>query len=143
MVKRRGVVLIDVLVGAVLIGIALVALNSAIGHAIARQSEGLRLAEAAMLADEQLTLVLMRGADDYGARYPTVGLCDAPFDRFRYQIDLSEGDGGEAYRVRASVFWSTPAGEKSVVLETLIAPRDSDEEFPDRAPAEPVQRELL
>lgn len=140
---RRGVVLVDVLVGAVLVGLALVAINSAIAHALARQNDGEHLEIAAMLADEQLNLVLLRGPDSYSSRYPVRGMCEAPFERFRYMVEFSGGEAGDAYVVRAVVLWSTSAGERNVAIETRIAPRSDTEEFPDRTPEQTVERDML
>ena len=83
MLRARGVVLVDLLVAAVLMGVALAVLVGMAGRALSSQSTGERLATAAMLADEQLNLVLARGPDQYASRYEVEGACEAPFESFR------------------------------------------------------------
>lgn len=139
---RRGVVLVDLLVAAVVMGVALAVLVGMAGRAINSQAQGERLGTAAMLADEQLNLVLMRGPDGYESRYLTAGLCEAPFQDYRYVVDVSGGGGGgDAYSVTASIFWWESGREKSVVISTLMAPRVGDTPDPDRKPKETVERD--
>lgn len=137
---RRGVLLVDVIVGTVIIGVSLAALIGVLGRAISSQSDGEKMQTAASLIDEQLNLVLMRGADNYAGRYPTEGECDPPFQDFRYQVDVGGGSTGTPYQVRATVFWNSGGRERSASASTLIAPRLGTEPDPIRTPDQPVER---
>lgn len=138
--SRRGSALVDIVVGTVLLGIALSAMISLIGKAAATQSEGEHVQTAAALLDEQLNLVLMRGPDNYAARFPTVGNCDPPFESYRFRLDFSGGTGGDPYRVTAAVLWDSPMGERSARVETLVAPRLGENTDADRQPTATVER---
>ncbi|MCC6660272.1 MAG: hypothetical protein IT437_05245 [Phycisphaerales bacterium] len=134
----RGVILVDAIIGAVILGVALVVIIGLSGRALSSQSRGQELQVAAMLLDEQLGLVTMRGADNYAAAFPAEGSCDAPYQDYRFKLEFSGGTGGGAYRVRATVSWTTGGRPRSETAETLIAPRT--EEDPVRRPETPVSR---
>lgn len=136
----RGVVLAELLVAAVVMGVSLAVLVGMAGSAINSQSQGERLGIAAMLADEQLNLVLMRGPDGYETNFETAGACDEPFQAYRFETSV-DGGTGEAYEVTASISYWESGREKSVVISTLMAPRLGDEADPDRKPKETVQRD--
>lgn len=136
----RAFVLVDVLVAAMLLGIALAAMISLIGRALRSQRQGEELQTAAMLMDEQLNLVLARGPDDYASRFPVEGKCDAPFEDYRYQVALSGGEGGDPYLVVATVTWITASGPRSESIQTFIAPRLGEEPDPERKPADSIIR---
>lgn len=136
----RAIVLVDAMVAAVLLAVALTALLQLTDGALSAAAEGRRLRDAAMLLDEQLQLVLMRGADDYAARFDTEGLCDPPFEQYRYRIDVTPGQAGQPHRVRATIRWSQQGRLRSVSVETLIAPRRGEDVDPERRPAVPVER---
>lgn len=138
--RRRGVILVDAILGAVLLGMALAAMLTIAGRAVRAQGEGQRIATAAALIDEQLNLVLARGPDNYASRFPTDGPCDAPFSEYSYRIDISGGQSGEACDVVVTVQWVYAGRQRSASVETMIAPREGDEPDPERAPAEPVER---
>jgi Tfp pilus assembly protein PilV len=138
--RRCGVVLVDVVVGVVLLGLALSAILGIAGRALASQSRGEQLQTAAMLLDEQLGLVLMRGPDNYASAFGTDGRCDPPFDGYAYHLDISGGDASSAYLVRATVSWPSGGRLASETVETLIAPRRGDDPNPDRRPSNPVTR---
>jgi Tfp pilus assembly protein PilV len=135
---RRGVVLVDAIIGAVLLGLALVAIIGLGGRALSLQARGQDLQIAAMLLDEQLNMVLMRGADNYTSRFSARGPCDAPYQDFSYELTFSGGSGGQPYLVRATVSWNRAGRTLSESIETCVAPR-SDEE-PDRRPGQTVNR---
>ncbi len=139
----RAVALLDALIAAIILGVSLAGIITLGGQALRTQDMGERIAIASMLADEQLNLVLARGPDDYGKRFPLEGSCDAPFDLYRFKLELT-GSGTSAYQVRATVFWRSGdvGAEQSVVLETAIAPRPGTDPDPDRRPEEPVERAL-
>jgi len=133
--------LVDLLVAVILLGVAIVVLMGMTGRALSAQKSGENLEIAAMILDEQLNPVLARGADSYTTRYDDAeGIAEAPYERFRYKVDISAGSGGEAYRVVATVWWMEDGREKSASVETRIAPRLGDEPDPDRRPPQPVDR---
>ena len=138
--RRRGIVLVDVIVGTIMLGIVLVVVIGLTSSALTAQGEGERLQTAAMLLDEQLNLVLMRGPDQYASRFETSGPCEAPFEAYRFALELSGGTGGDAYRVLATVSWTEGRRERSESIETLIAPRLGDDPDPDRRPSRVVER---
>jgi Tfp pilus assembly protein PilV len=138
--RRSGVVLVDVLVAAIMLGVSLTVLITMTGRALASQRQGEQIATAAMLIDQQLNLVLARGPDDYTSRYAAAGQCDVPFDRFSYSIEFSGGEGGNPYSVIATVSWSDAGRPHSASVETLIAPRLGDDPDPDRRPEQPAVR---
>src|SRR5690606_4616821 len=65
--RRRGFILVDVIVAGVLLGIGLVTVIGLTGSAIASQRRGEELQVAAMLADEQLNLALAVGPEAYAS----------------------------------------------------------------------------
>lgn len=138
-IRRRGVMLADILVAVVLLGSALAVLIGMTGRAMTAQRNGEQIQIAAMLLDEQLNLVLARGPDNYAAQYPMEGICEAPFETFRYKIEIT-GTGSSAYGVVATVTWYANGRLQSESVETRIAPRVGDDPDPDRRPQEPVDR---
>lgn len=140
---RSGTALIDIVVATVLLGICLAAMITIVTRALSSQTDGEQIQTAANLIDEQLNLVLMRGADSYASRYSAEGVCDPPFDSYRYHLDISGGTSGTPYLVRCTVFWPSALGERSAAVETLIAPRLGDNPDPDRTPTETLDRNAL
>lgn len=138
--KRRGIALVDVLVGVVILGVALAVMSGLTANAVSAQRTGEQFQTAAMLLDEQLNLVVAHGADDYESAFSTEGSCDAPFQAYRYKVDISGGEGGSAYRVVATITWTDGPRDRTVSAETLIAPRLGDEPDPDRRPVEVPER---
>src|ERR1043165_8018707 len=110
------------------------------GRALSAQTSGEQYQTAAMLLDEQLNLVLARGADNYAGRFPVQGECDRPFQNFSYHLEISEGQSGDPYRVVATVSWLVGGKQRSESVETLIAPRLGGEPDPERKPGEAVNR---
>lgn len=141
---RRGVMLVDMLVAVIMLGAAVVVLMGMAGRAVTAQRSGENLEAAAMILDEQLNLVLARGPDQYTSRFDDAeGFAEAPFEKFRYKVDIAAGSGGEAYRVTATVWWWEDGREKSATVETRIAPRLGEEPDPDRRPPQPVDRDAV
>jgi Tfp pilus assembly protein PilV len=136
--RRSGVALLDAIVAAVILGVALAAIIGLQGRAISAQSVGEQLATAARLADEQLNLVLARGPDDYARRFPMQGPCDEPFESFRYALTISGGMGNQPYAVGVVISWETASGPRSIEVRTLMAPRPG--ELPERRPDQAVDR---
>ncbi len=123
---RSGVALIDAIVATIILGVALAVIVGLTAQSIGSQSQGERMQIGAMLADEQLNLVLARGPEKYSGNdaMPTSGACEAPFDAYSYAITLSAGQSGEPYLVQAVISWRSPSGrDESVRVQTLIAPR--------------------
>lgn len=137
---RRGVILVDVIVGTVILGVAFAVLLGILSRAIDAQSDGERLQTASMLLDEQLNLVLVRGPDNYAARFATDGPCDAPFEQYHYQVQLHGGSSGLPYDVTATVSWRAGGRDRSVAVATRIAPRLGDDPDPLRTPDTTVER---
>lgn len=137
---RRGMMLADIVISVVLLGITLAVMVGMAGRAISEQHAGEQYQAAAMLIDEQLNLVLSRGPDSYASRFPTEGACDPPFESFRYKLDISGGDTGDAYLVSATVTWFAGGRPQSATVETRIAPRRGEEPDPERRPPEVVDR---
>lgn len=140
--SRRAVALVDAVVGVVILGVSLTVILSLTGQAFRSLYLGEELQNAAMLADEQLNLVLARGPDDYAKTYPITGECDAPFERFSYSLKI-EGQGDTApYTVSCTITWASSTGkERSEVFSALIASRTLTNQI-DRQPQEPVERDL-
>jgi hypothetical protein len=132
--------LVDVIVASIMLGVVLVVVIGLTTSALSAQEEGERLQTVAMLLDEQLNLVAMRGPDQYASHFGSGGQCDAPFHQFRYALDFSGGTSGDPYTVTATVSWIERGKVRSESLETFIAPRLGEEPDPDRKPAKPVQR---
>lgn len=142
---RRGFALVDVIVGAVILGTALAVIIGLAGQAVTAQLRGQDLATAAMLADEQLQLVLARGPDEYIKQFGSSGRCDEPFDDFTYELNISGSGQAEPYQLSATISWSRAWGAQSLTIRTLAASRIAGEDFepdPERRPETPVQRIL-
>lgn len=138
--ERRGVALVEVIVATIILGASLALLIGMAGRAVSAQQSGERLETAAMLLDEQMSLVLARGPDNYAARYDTTGLCDEPFAAYRYAIDITGGQGGDAYLVVTTISWEEGGRTRSESIQSYMAPRLGDEPDPDRRPDDPVVR---
>lgn len=138
---RPSFVLADALIATIILAGALGAVMALAGRAMNAQHQGERLQQVAMLLDEQLGLVLMRGPDDYASAYPMTGQCDAPFEQYAYTLSIAGGSGGAAYEVTATITWTEAGRPRSESISTLIAPRLGDEPDPDRMPTQTILRE--
>lgn len=139
---RRGVILVDAIVGTIMLGIALAVMLGILSRAVGSQTQGEEFQNAANLLDEQLNLVLARGADSYGKEYPLEGPCEAPFAHYRYKLAIDGGQGGNPFHVVATVFWLSGGRERSASCETYIAPRLGDDPDPIRRPGETINRDF-
>lgn len=137
---RRGMMLADIVIAVVLLGVALAVMVGMAGRAMIAQRAGEQFQAAAMLIDEQLNLVLARGPDSYASRFAVEGPCETPFEAFRYKLDISGGESGNAYTVIATVSWVSGGRPQSASVETRIAPRLGEDPDPDRRPEEVVDR---
>lgn len=140
--SARGVALLDAIIAAILLGLALTALVSVASGSLSASRLGQEIGTAAMLADEQLQLVLARGPDQYARKYPVKGRCEAPFEAYAFELTLT-GGGATPYRVKSSVKWDSSRGPQTVEVETLIAARQVEGDAqadPDRRPVSGVTR---
>jgi hypothetical protein len=131
---------VDVIVATVILGVALAALIGILGRCIGVQTDGEHLQTAAMLLDEQLNLVLMRGPDSYASRFDTEGPCDPPFSDFTYRLDIAFQSTGLPYSVKATVTWTSAGRARQASVSTLIASHLGDEPDPLRTPDTTVER---
>lgn len=141
--SSRGFALVDVLVGAILIGISLAVIIGLTGQSITAQRRGEELATAANLADEQLQLLLARGPDEYAKRFRLEGPCDPPFQDYSYKLVISGGSTNRPYNISCEINWMSGRSPQSVIIETLMASRDGGDGEPDplRTPDQPVLRQ--
>lgn len=137
---RRGFILVDVIVAGILLGIGLSVVIGLTGSAIASQRRGEEMQTAAMLADEQLNLVLSVGPEKFPSVFEPKGKCAPPFEDYSYEVRLTPGDGVVPYRVQAEIFWKSAGHDRSIMIETLIAPRRGDDPDPDREPEQVIER---
>lgn len=139
--SRRGALLVDVLVGVVMLGVALAVMIGLSARAVSAQRAGENLQIAAMLIDERLNMVLATGPEDYATAFGSLeGPCDEPYARFRYALSIQEGTAGQPFRVSCTVTWDESGKPHSETVRTLIAPRLGDEPDPDRKPPETTDR---
>jgi hypothetical protein len=135
------VALVDAIVAVIILGVSLAVILSLTGQALSSQRRGEELQNAAMLADEQLNLVLTRGPDDYAKTYPMDGDCDEPFEPYHFKLTI-EGQGDSApYKVSCVISWDSAGRPESVHVDTLIAARSLVNQI-DRQPTDPVERGL-
>lgn len=137
----RGFLLVDVIVGTVLLGIALGAILTVSVRALGMQREAADLRQAGMVADEIMSTVHAYGTQEYTRVIRARGRASEPFERFSYEVDVDSGRVGEPDEVEVLVSWQSAAGQpRSFRLQALIAPRLGDEPDPNRQPPEPIER---
>jgi hypothetical protein len=137
---RPGVALLEIVVASVILGVAISAVLGLMGRTITTQAEGERLEVAARLADERLALVLAVGAEAYPSIFGLHGPCDEPFQSYQHDVRIDAATAGLPYRVRATISWTQAGRLRSVMLETLVAPRLGVDPDPERAPQETITR---
>ena len=140
--RRSGFALVDAIVAAVILGVALAAILGMSASAISAQTRGEQLQIAAMLADEQLEQVVAVGCEDYRRAFDLRGACSAPFNGYRYEVEMESGAPGDPYAVRVTIRWPHAGRERTLSVQTLVAPRLGDEPDPDRKPEEPMGRDV-
>jgi len=142
--RTRSFALVDCIVATIMLGVSLSVIIGLAGRAVSSQAEGDRLATAAMLADEQLHLVLARGPDGYQQNYGLQGQCDEPFQDYKYTLSFSGGASvGDPYAVSCTIAWNAGGRDSSISVDTLIAPRTgSSDTQPDpvRTPQQAITR---
>jgi len=137
----RGFLLVDVIVGTVLLGIALGGILTVSVRALTMLREAADLRQAGMVADEIMSTVHAYGTDEFSRVIRSRGEASEPFERFSYQIDVDSGRPGEPDEVEVLVTWQSATGQRrSFILEALIAPLMGDEPDPNRQPPEPIDR---
>lgn len=138
---RRGMALIDVIVGGMMLGIGLSVLLTLTTRSLARQTSGEKRMVATWLADELLSMVVVEGPDEYALRQDAAGEFTAPFTEFSFAVDIDELGRELPYEVTATVWWGDAENE-SVTVQTLVARRRGEPEEPRaREPLEPLDRE--
>ena len=139
---RRGFTLVESLVAAVMLGVSLAVLTGLVGRGLDAQRIGREVATAAHLADEQLAMAAAMGPEAYETDGAMEGMCAAPFESFRYKVELSRPGAREPYEVTCTITWQSGGVERSVRVATLLSRREGDEPDPERAPITPVERAL-
>jgi len=138
---RRGLVLLDVLIGGIVLSIALVAVLGVSSRALNAQIMGERRMQASMLVDDLLTMVLAVGPERYPSEFPTSGVAEPPFQEFEYEILIEDQGVGRPYLVVVDVFWMVGSREYFESVETRIAPLMGEIEEDERIPERPVLRQ--
>lgn len=137
--QRRGIALVDVLIGGVLLSIGLGVIISLSTRALRTQTDSEKLLTASWLADEFLNMVLIEGPVNYPKLYDSHGQCQPPFEVFEYDVMIEDQGLGVPLRVTATVYWEGAAGLRHVQVQTLISDRGTEPNEL-RAPYEPVDR---
>lgn len=137
----RGFLLVDVIVGTVLIGVALGGILVVSTRALAMQRDAADLRQAGMVADEVMSTIYAYGTEEYTQVLRARGRASEPFERFEYRVDIDNGRAGEADEVNVLVTWQSATGQpRSFELDALIAPRLGDDPDPNRQPPEAIDR---
>jgi hypothetical protein len=137
--RRRGIALVDAILGGVILGIGLAVTLSLASRAVAAGAEGQRRIVASWLLDELLGMVVADGPVDFPRLNATGGRFDHPFDDYEFAVALEDLGIGQPFRVTATVRWRSGRGYRQVEAQTYVSERRSDE--PEvRAPPEPIDR---
>ncbi|HRP63439.1 MAG TPA: hypothetical protein PK400_09120 [Phycisphaerales bacterium] len=138
--NRRGMALLDVIVGTVMLGIGLAVVVSISSRSLAGQRDGEMRMVATWLADELLSMVLVEGPVDYRKLYDLNGSFYPPFEDYAFDITIEDIGIGQPFRVTAKVSWLTGRAVQSIEVQAYIAERGGDP-FEPRAPKEWLDRE--
>ncbi len=136
--RPRGLALLDVIVGGIVLAIGMTVVITLTSRAIAWQSDGERRLVASWLADELLSMVVVEGPREYGRIYDTSGRFDPPFQEYQYDLEITELNVTEPYVVTATISWEQGRSARSIQVQTYIAQRAVEEA--DRKPFEPIDR---
>ena len=140
--RRRGIALFEVVIAAVILGIGLSVALSLAATALSQQTLGERNMVAAWLADEQMSLVVMEGPQQFLRVHPTSGVLPPPFDAYSYDVEVQHVGDWEPYEVTVFISWD--GGDRNFQLQSLVSPRQGDPlEFDDHRPLEPIDREAI
>ena len=93
---------------------------------------------AATLVDGLLNEVLATGPVEWMEQRAQDGRFEAPFQDWQWQVEIRKQEVGDPYRVMAVV--RDPNGT-AYEVETLMAPRITDAEEPERRPQTPIDRQ--
>ena len=135
---RRGWALIDVIVGGVILGIGMAAVISIAERSLAMQQRSERELVAAQLLDGLLNEVLATGVIEWQLGRATDGAFDAPFDEWKWELDIRKQGLGDPYEVTAI---ARDIRGTEYRVDTLMAPRPENTEEPTRAPTTPIDRQ--
>lgn len=135
---RRGWALIDVIVGGVILGVGLAAIISLAERSLAMQQRAEREIIAAQLLDGLLSEVLALGPVDWMMTQPSDGRCDDPHGDWEWSLTITKQGLGDPYRVYAVV---TDRNGQQYPVDTLMAPRITEDEEPARTPETPIDRQ--
>lgn len=138
--RRAGIVLVDGIVAGVLLGIGLAVILGLSGAALSAQQQGENLANAAMLADDRLSMVVALGPEGYGETEDLRGRFAPPFEEYQYELVIEPGEPGDPNFVSVTVSWGERTRDR-VIIETLVAPRLGEDPDPDREPEATVDRD--
>ena len=139
---RRGVILLDVIIAAIVLALGLTIIVSLSTQSLARQIDGEQRMTASWLADELLSMIVVEGPVEYAAAQPDAGQFEPPFEAYSWEVDIRNVSDWEPYDVTATVRWEGRSGPVSVSVNTKIAIRQGeDEEEPPREPLEPLDRD--
>lgn len=132
--RSRAFTLVEAVVATIILGASLATLLGLTARAIGSQSRGEHLATAAMLADNQLNLVLATGPEAYPSAFDMEGPFDPPFEGYAYEMSIEPKGVTDPYHVAATIMWTRGGRARSLTIETKIAPRRGDDPDPERAP---------
>jgi hypothetical protein len=135
---RRGWALIDVIIGGVILGIGMAAVISIAERSLAMQQRSERELVAAQLLDGLLNEVLSTGVVEWQLGRATDGAFDAPFDEWKWELDIRKQGLGDPYEVTAI---ARDIRGTEYRVDTLMAPRPENTEEPTRAPTTPIDRQ--
>ncbi len=139
---RRGVALIDVLVAALILAVGMTVTMSLASQALVSQRSSEHRITASWLADGLLGMVLAQGPRRFSMREQAEGQFEPPFEAYGFQVEIRAQDDWSPYVVRATVTWNDRNGPNETWVETLVAPRQGDEDdWSNWRPDEPVDRE--
>jgi type II secretory pathway pseudopilin PulG len=136
---RRGWALIDVIVGGVILGIGLAAVISIAERSLAMQERSERELAAAQLLDGLLNEVRSTGVVEWQLGRATDGAFDAPFEEWKWELDIRKQGLGDPYEVTAI---ARDIRGTEYRVDTLMAPRPENTEEPTRAPTTPIDRQI-
>jgi type II secretory pathway pseudopilin PulG len=139
--QRRAFVLIDAIVAAVVLGLALVVVIGLSAEALTSQTRGEQLSTAARLVDEQLNLVLAVGPEAFSSVFDSEGRCEAPFESYTYAVRIESAPLGEAMPVSVTIRWTAGGRERDLTIESRVAPRLGEDPDPERQPTETLGRD--
>ena len=137
--SRRGIALMDVILGSLMLGIGLTVIVSLASRSISLQAQSQRQLTAAWLVDELLAMVLVEGPVVYPKLYATDGRFDFPFEDYEYEVRIEDIGLRQPFRVTAVVRWPHSGEYRQVEAQTFIAERQGDPNQV-RMPVEPIDR---